>query len=440
MPVKKTIFLFCFAALLLNLSLPLSASAEYSRRSPIKFQKTSLKNDEKTVHDYVERILKQIVRPASGLLPYPYIIPSAPGQNAPTSRLKGTYLQMYDWDTFFVGLRLSMDKKTYLWKDAILDFLAQTAPDGYTPRTLAPYRFWDYPDQCKPFLAQGAYLASKAMRNFSWITPQIFRKLALTVQYWENYRKGADGLYVWRRSVESGVDNSAADLMTPDNTAAGVDLNCYLVREFKALSLIALKLGMKKNAAKYLRKSARLAELINAEMWSKKDKIYYSINSLTGRQIKIKDWTCFLPLWVGIASKKRAEEMIQRHLLNPKEFWGKYGIPSLAFNNPLYNNAKLGFIPGYHTVSNWQGPVWILPNYLIMLGIEHYGYHQEAVEIARKMVRLVAVDIQKNGSAHENYNSRTGKPLNAPNFGSWDLLTDVMLREAQNNSNPTELK
>ncbi len=429
-----TLFLFFFLSLSVFAYNPL-----YSNKKSKAFH-LNLNQAEKVVHSYVEKVLKQIVRPAKGLLPYPYIIPSAPGPSSPTSRLKGTYLQMYDWDTFFVGLRLSIQGEGYLWKRTILDFLSQTAPDGYTPRTLAPYRYWDYPDQCKPFLAQGAYLASKAMGNFSWITPKIFHKLTLTIRYWESYRRGADGLYVWRRSVESGVDNSVPDLMAPDKTVEGIDLNCYLVREFKAMALIARKLGRTEKAKKYFKKSKKLAALINAEMWNKKDQIYYSIDSQTGKQIKVKDWTCFLPLWVGIAGRKRADEMIQRHLQNPKEFWGKYGVPSLAFNNPLYNNAKLGFIPGYHTVSNWQGPVWILPNYLIMLGLDRYGYHSQAVEIARKIVELVAHDIQKTGGAHENYSSRTGEPLNAPDFGSWDLLTDVMIKEAQKDLNPTKLK
>lgn len=397
-------------------------------------------DDQAVVHRYVEQTLRNVVRPAAGMLPYQYVIPSAPAPGASADRQQGTYLQMYDWDSFFEGVRLSIDGKAELWKTTILNFLAQTAANGYTPRTLAPNRYWDYPDQCKPFLCQGAYLASKALNDFSWLKGENFRKLALTLRYWETARRGADGLYLWSNAVESGVDNSVTDLWVPNHTVEGIDLNCYLVREYQAMSLIAARLGMKNTEAEYNAKSERLAALINQEMWDEKDGIYYSLDSRTGNPIAIKDWTCFVPLWAGIVPPARAKILIEKHLLNPSEFWGKHGVPSLSFDEVLYNNARRGFIPGYHTVSNWQGPVWIVSNFMIMQGLLHYGYPEQARQISIDMVRLLAADIRKSGGAHENYNSITGEALWAPHFGSWDLLTDQLVGEADRNEDPTALK
>ncbi len=400
---------------------------------------SSLSSDQKVIHHYVKDSFEKMVRPPAGRLPHPYVIPSAPAQNDPADRLKGTYLEMYDWDTFFVGIRLGVDGKTDLWKGCILNFLAQTKPDGYTPRTISPTRYSDYPDQCKPFLAQGAYLASKTDGDFSWITPEVFNKLASTLNYWETHRRKPDGLFVWRRAVETGADDTVTVLSAPPMSVEGVDLNCYLVREYKAMGLISEKLGKVEEAEKYREKSENLGKLINEKMWDKKDNLYYSLDSRTGNPIRIKDWTCFLPLWAGISSSEQAKQMVDNHLLNPEEFWGKHGIPSLAFDEETYNNAKRVLIPGYHTVSNWQGPVWVVANYLAMIGLESYRYHKQAEEIAGKMVKLVAADIRKTGGAHENYDSRTGEPLFAQNFGSWDLLADVMLEEARKGHDLTAL-
>jgi hypothetical protein len=440
--MKKKILIYCFAFYfsLFSLNFPLYYKQPCVLLASASFASQEKESDEEVVHHYVEETLQHVVRPPKGLLPYPYVIPSAPAPGSSTNREMGTYLQMYDWDSFFEGVRLSLDGKAMLWKDTILDFLAQTQPNGYTPRTIDPHRYWDFPDQCKPFLCQGAYLASKSLNDFSWLKGETYKKLASTLRYWETHRLGADGLYVWHNAVESGVDNSLADLSAPPMTVEGVDLNCYLVREYQALSLIAEKLGKHHDAKIYQEKGDRLAKLINEEMWDPKDQIYYSLDSRTGKPIRIKDWTCFVPLWAGIVPKNRAKILIEKHLLNPKEFWGNYGIPSLAFDEVLHNDAKRGFIPGYHTVSNWQGPVWIVANYIIMQGLLRYGYQKEAEVIANQIVKLVADDVRKSGGAHENYDSKTGEPLWADNFGSWDLLVDQMQTESRQNFDPTALK
>jgi alpha,alpha-trehalase len=395
--------------------------------------------DQEVLHNYVQDSFQKMVRPPGGRLPYSYVIPSAPAENDSADRLKGTYLEMYDWDSYFVGLRLGVDGKADLWKNCILNFLAQTKSDGYTPRTISPTRYSDYPDQCKPFLAQGSYLASKASQDFAWITPEVYQKLASTLTYWETHRQKSDGLFVWRRAVETGADDTVTVLSAPPMTVEGVDLNCYLVKEYKAMSLIAEKLGKPGESKKYLEKSENLAAKINEKMWDKQDHLYYSLDSRTGKPIRIKDWTCFLPLWAGISSSEQAKKLVDNHLLNSKEFWGRHGIPSLAFDEETYNNAKRVLIPGYHTVSNWQGPVWIVANYLAMIGLETYQYHKQAVEIAEKIVKLVADDIRKTGGAHENYDSKTGEPLFAQNFGSWDLLADILLDEARKGHDLTAL-
>lgn len=157
---------------------------------------------------------------------------------------------------------------------------------------------------------------------------------------------------------------------------------------------------------------------------------FFNINSRTGQFIQIKTWTDFVPLWAHIATESQAHETIELHLLNPKEFWATYGVRSLAADEPLYNPAS-----GY-----WRGPVWVISNYLLMHGLMNYGYHQQAVKLARETTRLLADDLQKTGGMNECYNPETGAPTAGSHFLSWDLLGEHMLQEAEQGLDPTALK
>jgi len=101
--------------------------------------------------------------------------------------------------------------------------------------------------------------------------------------------------------------------------------------------------------------------------------------------------TGFLPLWAGVADAEQARRLTA-HLLNPGRFWRPYGIPSLAADDPYYNDK------GY-----WNGPVWVAWNWLIQRGLIDYGYHSEARELAHRVAAGMIVQLQKNHNLWEFY-------------------------------------
>ena len=68
-----------------------------------------------------------------------------------------------------------------------------------------------------------------------------------------------------------------------------------------------------------------------------------------------------------------------------------------------YNNKNV-IVP----FSNWQGPVWPIANYLYSLALKHYGFDNEVKWLAFTLGKLLAHDIDKWGSMHENYHADTG--------------------------------
>lgn len=362
-----------------------------------------------------------IVKPPKGILKYPYLVPSGP------------YYQLFDWDSYFMGVALSYDHEGKPLETTVEDFLSfvgrNAADTGYTPREIAPDGFWALPEMCKPFLAQAAYRASLTTGSVAWLRPW-YHRLAETLEFWEDTRQQPNGLFVWFDGVESGVDNNPAVSDKPALSTEGVDLQCYIYREYVAMSILANKLGYADDAAKYRQKAAVLKHRIQTKMWSASAGTFLNIDARTGKKIDILTWTNFVPLWAGVATKEQARQMVDEHLLNPREFWAPYGIRTLAPNQALYDPVH-----GY-----WRGPVWVLPNYLLMHGLMNYGYRKQAEELAQRTNRLLVRDLKETGGMNECYNPETGKPEGAPHFVSWDLLGEHMLEEAKTGYDPTALK
>ena len=93
--------------------------------------------------------------------------------------------------------------------------------------------------------------------------------------------------------------------------------------------------------------------------------------------------------------------MIHDHLLNTAEFWLEYPVASYAKTEPDYYQ-------GTHSECNWRGPTWAPTNYMIFQGLQAYGYHTEARELAR---RLFTMAVLKNPVLREYYNAETGDGL-----------------------------
>ncbi|MGH9526552.1 MAG: MGH1-like glycoside hydrolase domain-containing protein [Terriglobales bacterium] len=361
-----------------------------------------------------------MVRPPQGVLPYTYLIPGA------------HYFQLFDWDTYFMGVALSYQHRGRALADSVRDFLHFTdlraGYRGYTPREIGPEGPWALPEMCKPFLAQMALRASQTRGSAAWLRPD-WQRLKDTLSYWRNARQTPDGLFTWFDGVESGVDNSPAVPRFPADRVEGVDLACYLVREYRAMAVLAKMLDQPADARLYAARARRLTQRIQTRLWSAKDGTFYDRDSRTGRFIRVPEWTNLVPLWARVATPDQARVMIQRYALNPKEFWSPYGIRSLAPESPDYDPAH-----GY-----WRGPVWIISNYMVMHGLMNYGYSAPAQTLARRTVQLLLRDFQTTGGMHECYDPRNGQGLSQGHFVSWDLLGAHMISEADTGDNPTAI-
>ena len=353
---------------------------------------------------------------------------------------------LWDWDSFFCGVGLIdvyEDTAEYL-KGCVDNFLDYLREDGSIPYTICGYRQTpsmlaknrkEMPDinSAKPLIAQMALLAYQKLKGADWIK-EIFPKLQEYINHWEQYQQKS-GLFVWCSCRGSGTDNHPAIYGRPLNSSAGVELNCFMLKEYEAISKIAQICKDSKAEQEFLNKTKVLAENINTKMWDEIDGMYYHLDMLSEKPthanqhitweipLKFRVWTCFMPMWAGIAPEEHAKRMVDEHLCNENEFWSAFGLRTLAKNEPIYNTEETS------NPSNWQGPIWVVSTYLMFRGLINYGYFDIALKVAKNLLNTLCKDLEKNGTLHEYYNPETGMSNINKGFLNWNSLAGLMYPE-----------
>lgn len=373
------------------------------------------------------KLAPQTIRPASGYIRYPYLIPA------------GYYSQMWDWDGFFIGAHWanqSPDNATLL-RDWVLNFASSADAGGYVSGCITPAGprpiFGKF--AMKPFLAQGAVIAADQLHDYEWIRP-VFPAMVKIAEYRRKTQYDDRwGLWYWDNALQSGADNNPALSNEPKDESAilAVDASVWAMREYQAMALIARKLGYNDLAGQYKEMAGDTRKAIMKHLWVKDEAIFLNRWRDSGKLIQVISWSSFVPLADGMLSQKDAERMIRQHLLNPAEMRSNYGFRSLSKTDPNYNNQAI-----INPYSNWQGPIWINANFLDWIALRRYGFTAESKQLAETLATMLQQDIAKWGSMHEDYSAETGEglaptPAESPNgkfagFVGWNLLAQDMLQ------------
>lgn len=334
------------------------------------------------------------------------------------------YKELYDWDLYFENLFLSYFGISKFCRTGVECFLDRQHPSGFVARTVGT-TFPRPRHHFKPFLAQTALLGARQERDFRWLQGKYYDRLVNYLDYWFWYCDAdKNGLCFWDGADASGMDNQGRRLGY-DNVMEyeGVDLNCYLVRDLRAMAEIALELGKTEDSLKFTRKAEELCKLINEVFWDDEDGFYYDRSEKTGKLNKIKSVAGFIPLWVGAAPKERAERLVREHLVNDNEFWIKYPVATWSKSEPDYYQERRG---GECT---WMGATWIPTNYMVFRGLINYGYMDIAKELADKTYEMVVSETY----LREYYNGETGAGQGLAPFWGWSSLGYVMKSEIEEN-------
>jgi glycogen debranching enzyme len=160
-------------------------------------------------------------------------------------------------------------------------------------------------------------------------------------------------------------------------------------------------------------------------MWDAQDGFFYNLARDSGAfatrdgiSLKRKEIIGFLPMWAGIATKEQAARLVQQ-LTNPESFWRRYGVPTLAADDPYYNGNVT-------KCCQWNGAVWLLWDYMVFRGLLNYGYRKEAEELVRRVMDGVIFQLKDNHRFWESF-SPDNTQLASPKNYLWDTIIARMM-------------
>jgi hypothetical protein len=208
---------------------------------------------------------------------------------------------------------------------------------------------------------------------------------------WDDTPRYVQGLSAALRRIPA-VGNMLSGVMPALNFDA-VDLNCWLCRYYTDMALWADELGYDSDVWRV--KAEDLAQRIEDEMWSEEDGCWFDLSG--GEFVKVETPAIWFPAFMGITKNEtRVKRVIEEHMLDPQRFFGRYPIPSVAYDSPYYDKARDGFY--------WQGQVWLITLYSAVKTLDSAGYDEERNELVSRAMEMMS----DKGGIYETYNALTG--------------------------------
>jgi Trehalase len=236
---------------------------------------------------------------------------------------------------------------------------------------------------------------------------------------------------VFQVSAERYLDVDKEDI---SDELECLDLTLMVIKEERSLAKMASSLGKAEEAREWQKKAENTTKLVNERMWDDSTGFYYSVNKkdysfkFMTRDLKRQEIIGFLALWAEAAPKDRAEKLLKT-LTDTTRFWRKYGVPTLSAQDPWFS-------PYVDYCCKWNGPVWLLWDYMVYDGLKNYGYNEVAKQLAAKMMLCVTTQLSKNHNFWESF-SPDNEVLNCPSNYIWDSIMAKLIIE-ENNVKPSK--
>ncbi|MFZ0663895.1 MAG: trehalase family glycosidase [Acidobacteriaceae bacterium] len=375
----------------------------------------------------------------------------------PVSRLWnvhwGGYV-LFDWDTFFTSTLAAVGDRDLAYANAI-EICREETREGFVPN-YARAHGWKSNDRSEPPVGSITVLGLYRKFHDKWVLGETYPALLRWNRWWAQHRD-RDGYLVWGSDgenqpvnlddstvgtregaiLESGLDNSPMydsavyDARTHQLEYADVGLMSMYIADCDALAKIAEVLGKTADETELHQRAAKYRAKLDT-MWNPKLGVFLNRDLHTGKYNLRLSPTNFYPMLADAATPAQAERMVTEHLLNPKEFWGTWVIPSIERSDAAFTDQNY-----------WRGRIWGPMNYLVYLGLENYQSPtlvRARQELAQKSLALFLKGWNAHGHVHENYNAMTGvgdDVKNSDRFYTWGALLGLMsLDQLHGSSDP----
>lgn len=331
-------------------------------------------------------------------LPKPYLVPSY------TVKTGFDYNELYYWDSYFMV-------------QGLLDTEHQELVQGILENLMTLFRrFKVIPNASRTYLtgrSQPPLLTSfifdiyqQYNMNNTWLKSSISLAKKEYETVWMGTKKPNE------RNVYRGLSryydiNYLHDLaeaesgwdMTPrfDRRALNylpVDLNALLYKYEMDFARTARIFGDKRDAAFWEDAAKVRKETMNDLMWDRIKGLFYDYNYVKGKRGNVSSLATYFPMWAGMVSDKQAAALVKAL----RRFEQKGGL-STTDALPL-GQFMLGSMPTQWAYPNGWAPL----HFIVVMGLERYGYHKDARRIAMKWLKANLQWFNENHTFLEKYN------------------------------------
>jgi len=333
---------------------------------------------------------------------------------------KTYYIGSWQWDNYFHALAYRhVDAR--LAQDQLRILLDHQREDGMIPDAVhdeGTVTHLDFPvegDVTKPpLLAWAAWKLYEVDHDREFLD-EIYGPVVKWNNWWfEKNDLNHNGLCEYQHPFSSGLDDSP--LWDEGMPVESPDLNTYLCLQQEALSKIAAEIGEQEQAVLWEQRAQSLAELMIRHQWDKRSGVFWATRRR--KRVDVLTPLNLFPLITGRMPLAITDRLVE-HLTDPKEFWSRYPLPSVAMNQSKFDPLQM-----------WRGPTWANINYLMIEGLFRCGYAELARELRRRTLELLA----GREDFFEYYNPFNGEnpPKAAPIYGwSAALFIDMAIRASR---------
>jgi alpha,alpha-trehalase len=331
-------------------------------------------------------------------VPKPYLVPSyAEGHEF-------DYNELYYWDSYFMVQGLLDEQHRELNMGILEDLFYmfnrfKIIPNGsqlyYTSRTQPPFLtsfIFDMYDTYK--------LDNKWLKNSIAIAKQEYETVWMGTrkpnarQVYQGLSRYYDFNYLHDiAEAESGWD------MTPRFGRKAlnylpIDLNALLYKYETDFARAAQILGNADEAKQWKHQASERKSKVNKLMWDQGRGLFYDYNYVKERRGNVSSLAAYYPMWAGMVDGRQAQEMVKAL----RRFEQKGGLATT-------DSVQLGqYVPGAMP-TQWAYPNgWAPLQFLVIKGLQRYGYHDDARRIAMKWMRANLQWFNEHGVFLEKYN------------------------------------
>jgi alpha,alpha-trehalase len=331
-------------------------------------------------------------------IPKPYLVPSY------TEKTGFDYNELYYWDSYFMVQGMFDESHKELVEGILEDFMALFKRFKIIPNASRTYLMGR---SQPPFLTtfifdiyQAYEPGKKWLKEAIDIAKQEYATVWLGVKK-PNERQVYKGLSRYYdinylhdlAEAESGWD------MTPRFSRRAlnylpVDLNSLLYKYETDCARAARIFDDMREAAHWDDAATIRKATMNELMWDRIRGLYYDYNYVKQKRGNVSSLAAYFPMWAGMVDEKQAEAMVRAL----RRFENRGG---LATTDSLpVGQFVLGTMPTQWAYPNGWAPL----HYIVIKGLERYGYHQDARRIAMKWLKSNLSWFNEYGVFLEKYN------------------------------------